>query len=82
MKNWKVLDPTSVSNIRLETILSENDIVDCFWSFYCKQIANKYGGTRIPSKQDCIDDFVCVHFAQQTTEKPSSKIVMKSHYFE
>lgn len=51
----------------IEEVLSEQDILDQYWPYWVTQMAKKFGPCH-PSitHQNCIDDFVVVHWAWET----------------
>jgi len=51
--------------VTLEVVLTEDEILDCFWHYYQKVMENL---GREATKQQCIDDFLVVNWAEEVTE--------------
>jgi hypothetical protein len=49
--------------------LSEQEIIDYYWNYWYGRMCEKFGKEHVDntySKEDCIDDFVVVHWAWES----------------
>lgn len=52
--------------------MSEDEILDDYWSFWSERMIQKYGYCQFIkefSRQDCIDDWVVVHWAWESKDE-------------
>lgn len=69
MKYWSIGYPDEDNNDVVET-LSEKEILDQFWDHWYNKMCHKFGKEHVDAnytKQDCIDDWVVVHWAWEST---------------
>lgn len=65
MKYWTISYPDEDGNDITET-LSEAEIFDQYWNYWYGKMCEKFGKEYVDAnytKQDCIDDWVIVHWA-------------------
>lgn len=69
MKYWSIGYPDEDGNDVVET-LSEREIVEQYWHYWYGRMCDKYGKEHVDAHytvQDCIDDWVVVHWAWEST---------------
>ena len=52
--------------------LSEQEILDSYWDYWYNAMCKKYGREVVDrdySRQDCIDDWIIVHWAWESNEE-------------
>lgn len=70
MKYWSIGYPDENGNDVVET-LSEKEILDQYWNYWYNRMCEKFGKEHVDAdytKQDCIDDWVVVHWAWDDVE--------------
>jgi len=70
MKYWSFAYPDSNDKDCVDT-LSESDIIAEYWPFWYVAMCNKFGKEHVDanySEQDCIDDWVVVHWAWESKD--------------
>lgn len=68
MKYWTIAWPDKDGNDCVET-LSEEQILKEFWPYWYGRMCEKFGKEEVDAnwtKQDCIDDWVVVHWAVES----------------
>ena len=68
MKYYSIAYPDGDNDV-VET-LSEAEILSEYWDYWYELMCKKYGKDEVDanySKQDCIDDWVIVHWAWEST---------------
>ena len=80
MKYWLYAEPAGKTNEPVWTIMSDDAIIACYWDYWeARMIAhNKSQG--LPEQQDvsrnnCIYDWVVVHWAQEATPEDLLRII-------
>lgn len=70
MKYWSIHYPYETGEDAVET-LSEEQILAIYWDYWYGQMCKKFGKEHVDAnytKQDCIDDWVIVHWAVEHKE--------------
>lgn len=63
MKYFRYVEP-GFQTEAVEYTLSEDDIIAEFWKPWSERMTKKYGeGHRLITRENCIDDWVVVHWA-------------------
>ena len=65
MRYWSYNEQLNEIDSHVVTV-SDNDILDVYWSWWYGKMCDKFGKEVVDSdytKQDCIDDWVVVHWA-------------------
>jgi len=68
VKYWTIVEPGDDDKPVYET-LSEDDILKEYWPYSYGKMCEKYGKDEVDrnwSKQNCIEDWVVVHWAWET----------------
>lgn len=68
MKYYTICYPVENGEPEFET-LSEQDIIDQYWNYWYGKMCEKLGQQYVDdnyTKQDCIDDWVYIHWAVPT----------------
>ena len=71
MRFWTIAYPDENGNAVVET-LSDAEILDQFWDYWYGKMCQKFGKDHVDThycKQDCIDDWVVVHWAVESTNE-------------
>lgn len=71
MKYYTISYPDENDNDVTET-LSEKEIVEQFWHYWYGKMCEKFGKEHVDANytvQDCIDDWVVVHWAVESTNE-------------
>jgi hypothetical protein len=67
MKYWTYAEPTSeTDSTPIYYTFSEEEIIDKFWGWWYPKMCNKFGKKVVDEnycKEDCIDDWVTIHWA-------------------
>lgn len=69
MKYYSITYPDEDTDV-VET-LSEEEILSEYWDYWYVRMCKKFGKEHVDAnfcKQDCIDDWVIVHWAWESTE--------------
>lgn len=67
MKYFTIAWPDDNDNDRWET-LSEQDILNQYWDYWYGKMCDKFGKEYVDmkyTKQDCIDDWCVIHWAEE-----------------
>lgn len=68
MTNWKVVEPEDeLGEWTLETVYSEEMIIDEYYEFWCSMMKQR-NKEHLISKQNCIEDWITVNWASKTTD--------------
>jgi hypothetical protein len=69
MRYWSIGYPDEDGNDVVET-LSEDEVLEQYWAHWYGKMCQKFGKEHVDTnytKQDCIDDWVIVHWAWEST---------------
>lgn len=64
MRYWSYNEPAGTGSIVVT--MSEDEILDQYWNWWYSKMCEKFGREVVDNnytKQDCIDDWVVVHWA-------------------
>lgn len=70
MKYWSIVLPSDNDGTPFCETLSEDEIIDQYWDRWSERMIAKYGEEEFEKnwcKRDCIDDWVVVHWAIEST---------------
>lgn len=68
LKYWTISYPDEFGN-HVEETLSEEEILESYWWWWYPKMCEKFGAEYVDAqytKQDCIDDWVVVHWAVES----------------
>ena len=71
MRYFQIAYPTEDGDV--VEVLSENDIREQYWPYWYGRMCDKFGKEHVDatySFPDCLDDWICVHWAMEVTECP------------
>jgi len=69
MKYWTFVEPGEDGTTPVYQTLSDDEILEQYWDYWYGKMCEKYGKEKVDtgwSKQDCIDDWVIVHWAWES----------------
>ena len=66
MRKFKIVDPDENGN-PVETIMTEDEIIETFWDYWCSRM-REVGKEAEISRENCIQDWVVIHWAEDTRE--------------
>lgn len=70
MRHFIYVEP-GVNDEPVEVTMSEKEILDSYWLYWCSQMELKYGKNHpLTTQENCIEDWVVVHWA---VEKPPTE---------
>ena len=56
MRRWEFVEPSDDGNSAVWTIMTDKEILDFYWEYWCKQM-NRVGRGDLINEEDCILDF-------------------------
>jgi hypothetical protein len=72
MRYWTYAEPTSeTDSTPVYHTMSDDDILDSYWGWWYSKMCEKFGKEVVDrdyTKQDCIDDWVVVHWAWEVKD--------------
>jgi hypothetical protein len=75
MPNWKFYEPADEkAKNTLMSVYSEKMIIDEYFPWWSQKMKSLGREERI-SHQNCIDDFVTIHWAMPTVEPPGVRLI-------
>lgn len=72
MKYWTYVEPGDDGVSPVYTTLSEQEILDQYWDYWYGKMCEKFGKEEVDTnwcKQDCIEDWVIIHWAWQSDDE-------------
>lgn len=72
MKYWTIVEPGDDGVSPVYETLSDQEILDQYWDYWYGRMCEKFGKDHVDAtytKQDCIDDWVVVHWAWESDDK-------------
>jgi hypothetical protein len=71
MRYWSYNEQTASLDGAVVVTVSEDEILDMYWAWWYSKMCEKFGPEvvyRDYTKQDCIDDWVVVHWAWEVKD--------------
>lgn len=71
MRYWSYNEQTKSLDDSVVVTVSEEEILDMYWSWWYSKMCEKFGKEVVDrdyTKQDCIDDWVVVHWAWEVKD--------------
>ena len=68
MRRWEYVEPSEDGNSAVWTIMTDKEILDFYWEYWCNQM-HKVGRGHLINEEDCILDFAAVHWATVVDEE-------------
>ena len=71
MRYWSYNEQTESLDDAVVVTVSDDDILDMYWAWWYSKMCEKFGKEVVDrdyTKQDCIDDWVVVHWAWEVTD--------------
>lgn len=72
MKYWTIVEPGNDGVSPVYITLSEQEILNQYWDYWYGQMCKKFGKDEVDekwTKQDCIDDWIVVHWAWESGDE-------------
>ena len=69
MKYWTIVEPGNDGVSPVYTTLSDQDILKEYWNYWYGKMCEKFGKEHVDANycpQDCIDDWIVVHWAWES----------------
>lgn len=68
MKRYKYVEPDENDQVK-EVILTEEDILNEYWEFWSRKMAEKFGNDHEDiTEKNCIEDWLSAHWAVEVKE--------------
>ena len=68
MRRWEYVEPSEDGNSAVWTIMTDKEILDFYWEYWCSQM-HKVGRGHLINEEDCILDFAVIHWASVVDEE-------------